>query len=200
MVLLRRFASFIFIVSLCGLSASAAEPQSSEGYDYRVLSTTKTSTMEKEMNEAASAGFRMEKVMGGQTAVGGSEVVVIMAKPKSQKGSVSYAYKLLATKKTSTMQKELQEVGDEGFDYKDQTVFNSAFGGDEVVVILEADRSISSKIRYEYKLLATTKTSTMEKELQEAGDAGFKFVGVTVSKTSFGGKEIVSILRREGAR
>ena len=152
------------------------------------------------MNEAAAAGFRMEKVMGGQTAVGGSEVVVIMAKPKSQKGAVNYAYKLLAAKKTSTMQKELQEVGDEGFDYKDQTVFSSSFGGDEVVVILEADRSSSSKIRYEYKLLATTKTSTMEKELQEAGDAGFKFVGVTVSKTSFGGKEIVSILRREGAR
>jgi hypothetical protein len=201
MVLVRRFASFIFILSLCVLCAIAAEPPtSSEGYDYRVLATTKTSTMEKEMNEAAAVGFHMEKVMGGQTAVGGSEVVVIMAKPKSQKSSVSYAYKLLATKKTSTMQKELQEVGDEGFDYKDQTVFNSAFGGDEVVVILEADRSSSSKIRYEYKLLATTKTSTMEKELQEAGDDGFKFVGVTVSKTSFGGKEIVSILRREGAR
>src|SRR5215467_877687 len=37
----------------------------------------------------------------------------------------------------------------------------------------------------------------MQKELQEAGDAGFKFVGVTVAKTAFGGKEVVSILRKE---
>ena len=51
-----------------------------------------------------------------------------------------------------------------------------------------------------YRLLATNKTSTMQKELQQAGDAGFKFVGVTVSKTAFGGKEIVSILRKEVAK
>ena len=37
----------------------------------------------------------------------------------------------------------------------------------------------------------------MQKELQEAGDAGFKFVGVTVSKTAFGGNEVVSVLRKE---
>jgi hypothetical protein len=65
-----------------------------------------------------------------------------------------------------------------------------------VVAILELDREATSKVKYEYKLLATSKTSTMQKELQEAGDAGFKFVGITVSKTAFGGKEVVSILRR----
>jgi hypothetical protein len=46
--------------------------------EYRVLSTTRTSTMQKEMQEAADAGFRFADVMGGSTAMGGSEVVVIM--------------------------------------------------------------------------------------------------------------------------
>ena len=78
-----------------------------------------------------------------------------------------------------------------------QTVFGSLFGGDEVVVILELDRENRSKARYEYKLLATNRTSTMQRELQEAGEAGFKFVGVTVSKTRFGGREVVSILLKE---
>jgi len=170
-----------------------------EAYEYRVLATNKTSTMEKELNQAADAGYRMEKAMGGGTAWGGSEVVIVMAKNRSESSRAGrYAYKLLATNKTSTMQKELQEAGNEGFDYKDQTVFDSAFGGTEVVVILELDRARkSSKVRYEYKLLATQKTSTMQKELQEAGNAGFKFVGVTVAKTAFGGKEVVSILRKE---
>jgi len=168
-----------------------------EVFEYRVLATNKTSTMEKELNQAADAGYRIEKAMGGGTAWGGSEVVVVMAKNKSESSTGRYAYKLLATNKTGTMQKELEEAGSEGFDYKDQTVFDSAFGGTEVVVILELDRARKSKVRYEYKLLATQKTSTMQKELQEAGNAGFKFVGVTVSKTAFGGKEVVSILRKE---
>jgi hypothetical protein len=36
----------------------------------------------------------------------------------------------------------------------------------------------------------------MEKELREAAQQGFMFVGVTVSKTHFGGTEVVTILRR----
>jgi hypothetical protein len=166
-------------------------------YDYRVLATNKTSTMEKELNEAAEAGYRFEHAMGGNTGFGGSEVVSILTKSKTDTATARYAYKLLATNKTSTMEKELQEAGNEGYDYKDQTVFKSTFGGEEVVVILELDRDSKSKARYEYKLLATKRTSTMQKELQEAGDAGFRFVGVTVSKTAFGGTEVVSILRKE---
>jgi hypothetical protein len=178
------------------LSVTFAYP-AADLYDYKVLATTKTSTMQKELNEAADEGFRLEKTMGGDTAYGGSEVLTIMAKEKSSTAKARYAYKLLATNKTSTMQKELNEAGAEGFEYKDQTVFNSTFGGNEVVVILELDRDANPKVRYEYKLLATSRTSTMQKELQEAGATGFKFVGVTVSKTAFGGKEVVSILRKD---
>ena len=117
-------------------------------------------------------------------------------KSPSEKGR--FAYKLLATNKTSTMQKELQEAGDEGFEYKGQTVYKSTFGGQEVVTILELDRTIKNRPRYEYRLLATKKTSTMQKELQEAGSEGFEFVGVTVGETAMAGHEVVSILRRMG--
>ena len=147
------------------------------------------------MNEAAEAGFQFSGVMGGETAFGGSEVVTIMLrKPSSEKGR--FAYALLATSKTSTMQKELQQAGNEGYEYKGQTVYKSAFGGKEVVTILELDRTMKAHPRYEYRLLATTKTSTMQKELQQAGADGFEFVGVTVGDTALGGAEVVSILRR----
>jgi hypothetical protein len=162
--------------------------------EYKVLSTTKTSTMQKEMQEASEAGFRFAAVMGGSTAMGGSEVVVIMTK-EGKAGA--YEYRLLATNKTSTMQKELQEAGDAGFEYKGQTAFKSAFGGKEVVTILEREKDVKASTRYEYRLLATSKTSTMQKELAEAGDQGFEFVGMTVAKTLIGGDEVVSILRRK---
>jgi len=198
---MRRGFAWLIVMACLGFGPTLLPAQeSADGYSFRVLATNKTSTMQKEMNEAAEAGYRFEKAMGGNT-LGGSEVVVIMSKNKNAPAGPRYAYKLLATNKTGTMQKELQEVGAEGFDYKDQTVFDTSFGGgSEVVVILESDRETRSKTRFDYRLLATTKTSTMQKELQEAGDAGFKFVGVTVSKTAFGGKEIVSILRKEVAK
>lgn len=107
-----------------------------------------------------------------------------------------YQYKLVATNKTSTMQRELQEAADQGCDYIGQTVFESMFGGKEVVSILQRDTDIKTPITYEYKLMATKKTSTLEKELQEAGDQGYTVLGMTVAKTLVGGTELVAITRR----
>lgn len=162
-------------------------------FDYRVLATTKTSTMEKEMNEAAAAGFLFSGVMGGETGFGGKEIVVVMTKDAAVPPRRSY--RLLATSRTGTLQKEMQQAGDEGYEYRGQTVYQSALGGHEVVAILERSAESESK-RIEYRLLATSRTSTMQKELQEAGDSGFKFLGVMVGRTALGGKEVVSILQR----
>jgi len=76
-------------------------------------------------------------------------------------------------------------------------VFESAFGGKEVVVILEKDKEGPSG-GYLYKLLATTKTSTMEKELKTIGDQGYEALGMTVGQTAMGGKELVTITRKKG--
>jgi hypothetical protein len=174
-------------------SANLAAAQSAIGY--KLLATSKTSTMEKEMNAAAGDGFEFAGVMGGSTAGGGQEVVVVMARQGEAVNS-RFHYKLLATSKTSTMQKEIQLAGDAGYKYEGQTVFQSTFGGEEVVVILERDRQATPAL-HEYQLLAASKTSTMEKELAEAGRAGFQFVGMTVSKTAMGGSEVLVITRRE---
>jgi hypothetical protein len=164
-------------------------------YSYRVLATNKTSTMEKEMNEAAATGFIVAATMGGETAFGGNEAVVVMIKDPSKTTEQKRFYKLLATSKTSTMQKEMQQAADEGYAYIGQTVFKSTFGGQEVCVIMERDLAKSSR-KLQYKLLATSKTSTMQKELIEAGDVGFYIKGMTVAKTAFGGTELVSILEK----
>jgi hypothetical protein len=180
---------------LCAVpGASFAQTTAGIGIEYHVVATSKTSTMEKELNEAAERGFRFSDVMGGETAFGGSEVVAVMAKPAGTKAG-NFSYRLLATNKTSTMQKELQDASNAGFQYRGQTVFKTTFGGDEVVCILERDGA-ALKDQIDYRLVATSKTSTLGKELQQAGAAGYAVVGMTVGKTAFGGNELVAITRR----
>jgi hypothetical protein len=182
--------TFACVVACTLLFPSFASPQASN--TYRVLATSKTSTMQKEMQDAGAAGFRYAAVMGGETAIGGKEVVVVMQKAGSD--ASRYEYRLLATSKTSTMQKEMQDAADVGFSYAGQTVFESLFGGKEVVVILERTPDAAKAPRFEYRLLATSKTSTLEKELTGAGP--FEVVGMTVGKTLVGGTELVAITRR----
>jgi len=63
-------------------------------------------------------------------------------------------------------------------------------------VIMERDPD-APPIRRVFRLLATSKTSTMQKELREAGEAGFRLLDLTVSKTAFKGSEVVPILGKE---
>lgn len=196
---MARVVSAILTTALVAvvLSGDAITAQVTAATEARVLATNKTSTMEKELNDAAEAGFRFVTAMGGETAIGGKEVVAIMSRTAgTERGR--FAYKLLATNRTSTMERELREAAAAGFEYRAQTIFDSLLGGQEVVVILERDKD--STERSDYKLLATSRTSTLEKELLEAGTAGYAVIGLTVAKTAIGGKELVAIVKRAASR
>ncbi len=73
-VALSRAMAVLVIVHLFTPELISAQ----EAIDYRLLATSRTSTMEKEMNEAAEAGFRVKALMGGETAFGGEEAIVVM--------------------------------------------------------------------------------------------------------------------------
>jgi hypothetical protein len=169
-------------------------PAFAQGIEYKLLATSKTSTMEKEMNEVGAMGYKFVSVMGGETAIGGKEVVVLL-----QKGGTTpegkYRYKLLATNRTGTMQKEMSAAALDGYDYVGQTVFESVFGGEEVVSIVE--RGAAAESEYVYKLVATSKTSTLQKEINQLGGDGFSALGMTVGKTALGGNELVVITRKK---
>src|SRR5262245_13230885 len=109
----RSVVALLFSAALFAFEAPA-------NIDYRLLATSKTSTMEKEMNDVASAGYKFSAVMGGETAFGGKETVVVMerAEPDSAPPRL---YKLLATNKTSTLEKEMNQAGSEGFMFKGVT-------------------------------------------------------------------------------
>jgi hypothetical protein len=121
-------------------------------------------------------------------AAGGSVAEEIAQQPVRE-------YLLLATNRTSTLEEELNEAADAGYRFREVMGGGTAFGGDEAVAIME--RVDGAEPRYEYKLLATKRTSTMQKEAQEAADAGFQYRGQTVFSSMFGGDEVVLIMERD---
>lgn len=101
---------------------------------FKLLATSRTGTMEDELNEAGAQGYRFAGTQGGETAFGGREAVVVMQlDPEGGR----FRYILLATSRTGTMEEELNEAPRE-FNFVGMTVFQSAFGGREAAVILEA--------------------------------------------------------------
>lgn len=185
-----------FLLPLCMIAAGPIDNETAN--EYRLLATTQTSTMQKEMNKAAAQGFRFSGMMGGETTFGGKEIVVAMERSTVSGDEKRFEYVLLATSKTSTMQKELRAAGEKGYVYAGQSVAETVWGaldGKEVVVVLERPAG-KTLTRYIYKLLATKWTRTMNKELNRAGSMGFKLQGLTVSQTSFGGREVVAILMK----
>jgi hypothetical protein len=192
-VLTIILAGAVFTGMALAIPARAGAQSEPSIVEYRLLATTRTGTMQREMNDAAEAGYRFGAFMGGETAFGGNEVVAVMTRHAGDAGR--YAYKLLATSRTSTMQRELQDASDAGYEYRAQTIFEGGFAGQEVVLVLERDKD-APEVRYEYLLLATSKTGTMQKELTDAGRSRFDLVGMTVGETAMGGREVVAITRR----
>src|SRR2546423_6655075 len=104
----KKCTGSVLLIAAVSLAMSVSAHAADTPLDYRILATSKTSTMEKELNEAAADGYRFAKAMGGKSANGGQEVIVAMVKESAVSGTGAFKYKLLATNKTSTMQKEMQ--------------------------------------------------------------------------------------------
>ncbi len=61
---------------------------------FLLLATSRTGTMEEELNEAGASGYRFAATQGGETAFGGREAVVVMERDPD---GGTYRYILLAT-------------------------------------------------------------------------------------------------------
>ena len=161
---------------LCALSAAAAaqeKPREKErvvidpDQNYLVLSTKRIQTMEKELDEAAAKGFRV--LYGGPTE---SFDMAIFLQRVTQPGQPTYAYKLLATSRVKTMQKELNEAATGGFRMLPRTaIFKQGLFTAELVMLME--RSPQADKHYEYKLVTAGKESKLHKKIEAAMAEGF---------------------------
>lgn len=162
-------------------------------FDYRFLSTQREKTMQKELDAAVSEGFTpLEMIFGEDTntfsVLFGSgfnfKATVIMSRaannPGAEMGKREYRY--LSTAKVSTMEKELNQLAKEGFEFQLTSIGS---------LTIMARPLNDQTPRYEYKLLATRRTGTMQKELTETGQQGYQFLGAS---TGAGG--LVSVMER----
>lgn len=168
----RRMGFLLVFIVAVVFAAFSQSPQIEPDQKYLLLATTRTSTMQKELDAAAAQGFRI--VAGSPTS--GAEMVVLLE--RTAKAPNTYKYKLLATNQTGTMQKELDATAAEGYQLLPRTMIakQQVFIGPEIVVVLE--KAPQSTAHYQYRLLATSRTSTMQKEILQAINDGFQIAGI----------------------
>ncbi len=183
----RAFSVLLLFVVLSIASASSQDPKIDPGQRYLLLATSATLTMQAELDKAAAQGFR---IVAG-TSRGNSEIVIVLE--RKGKPAESVDYKLVATMETPTFQKEVRELAAQGYRAVPRTFISKphVMAGPEIVVIME--RSPNSAKRFDYLLLATTLTSTLEKEWAEAAGQGYQLVGMLTRG------ELMVLLEREAA-
>lgn len=169
----------LFTLSFFAAEAAAQNVKIEPNQKYLLLATKKTGTMQKELDEVSEKGFRV--LVGSPTS--GVEMAIFLERVVSDPTRMNtFRYKLLATSRTGTMQKELNEAATEGFRLLPRTMLAkkdiSMFRSDDSEVVVLMERDPTSTKRYEYKLLATSRTGTLQKEVSEAMAAGFTLAGL----------------------
>ena len=154
----------------------------SQDITYRVLTAQTNSTLEEELNKAATEGFRLEALIWE-----GQEILVSRS---TENSSPKYEYKLVqvgSSKLTGQvdcekLEEKINETASSGYIFKDITrnMPGRVIIGKEgmgAMAAMERDRN-GTETRYVYRLIGNmTDEKTMKKLLQEAADNGFQYVG-----------------------
>jgi hypothetical protein len=167
----------LFIFAILSVNVAFAQSQNAPGavtlkpsQEFRFISTTKTATFEKELNDWAGKGLRFVSLAKAfnVTGLGG-----LLAREKEGE-SPKYEYKVLATNRLGTMKKELEAAAAEGFEFRGITSQEKSlpFTYPETIMIMERPVG-ESKRRFDYKFVSTQREKTAQKELDAAVSEGY---------------------------
>lgn len=135
--------------------------------NYLVLSTKKIKTIEKEIEEVAGKGFR---VLYGAPTQQFDMALLLQRVPEA--AETPYSYKVMATVRNKTMEKEINEAGGQGYRLLPRTViFKQGFFVNELVMLME--REPKSKKSYVYHLITASKETKLHKKIEESMAEGF---------------------------
>ena len=178
------------------LAASGDPHGGNRAPDYRILATTRVSTMERELNEAAAEGFRLELV-GDDIDSGEGLVDELFALVLGDSRPKRFSYRLVTLKNPGAMEEELARAltsaAANGFRYRG--LVQAPLGG-HAVVVLEQDADAEAA-PLEYLVLATTRLSTLERELEEAASLGYRVMALTMNGGgAFDSNDRIAVLTR----
>ena len=136
------------------------------------------------LSEASKLGFRIV-----EASPGSNELVYLLKRADAP--DEGHDYKLLATTKIDTMEKELNAEAQAGYRLVPVTMMSKKgmFGRREMVVVLQP--AAGEKL-YEYRLVGTSRTGTLQKEITEFEQQGYNltFVATINEHTAIMEREI----------
>jgi hypothetical protein len=163
-------------IAFLAFSAAAVVEAQEAADKYVLLATERTGTMQREIDDAAAKGFRVF----GASPNDGSEVIIFL-----EKSNDKYQYRLVAATRIETLQREMSEAAGDGYHIVPRAVTRK---GDELLVLME--KGPGGPARSQYRVLATERTATLQKEIAETANDGFSLIAV--AKTG----EHIAILER----
>jgi hypothetical protein len=163
--------------------------ESSKDYSppFLVLTTRKTGRMQKELNAAASNGFRLVSGAASQGSERRNEIMYALE--KQARDAPKPEYLLLATGKRSTLEREMNEAAGRGFRLHPRSMATVArMIGTEIVTVMEKARSPEP---LHYKVLGTKRIEALEKELGDAAADGYELAAFRIR-----GQEPIAVMQR----
>ena len=163
---MRHMARIVAVLLSSGVVLSA-QLKISPDQRYVALMTIKTSTLQKELDQASAGGF--EVVMANTLGV---------LMKRAPAGDARTEYHLTAVERIATLEKELNAATQKGFVVVPGTVTKA---GDETIVL---SRRTSSGDRYSYRVLKSD--DAVENNLRDMASKGFSPVGAFLQQSGFG--------------
>src|SRR5215470_8171202 len=171
-----RFALAIcfFIPPIAAYSQTIGQTASAKinAPEFRAISTKQLATFEKELSELAGQGFRLERLLESFTIF---YQAALLSRLQTEGGAAKYEYKLLTTRRVTTLEKELEAAAAEGYEVRGIMSAGKPYVGSEMVLVLE--RPVGDKNqRFDYRILSETggKESKFKDNLQKAVSEGYR--------------------------
>ena len=149
---------------------SEAEP-----YAYKVLSTNRISTMQREIDQYATDGYRVVP----RASFG---LFVVLEKPPQPPPSPKYKLVAATAGLTGTMEKRIAQAAQEGFS------ICCVHSGADIVIMQKAlePNAATTNPSPAYVLFTKEQSSAMEKELNQRAASGYRLIAGTQGQTIAG--------------
>lgn len=165
--------SLITILAIASFAFSQEKIKIEDDQSYLLLSTKRIQTMEKELDEVAAKGYHV--LYGAPT----QQFDMSLLLKRNDDPTQVYSYKVLATSRIKTMEKEINDLAKQGYQLLPRTiVFKQGFITAELVMLMEKAPN-SNKI-YEYKLVQGRKETKIHKEIDQGATDGFQPVTMII--------------------
>lgn len=190
------FFGFLLSASASGATTPNQDPLPPK-FEYHLVraSNATEQDIELEFNELGRMGYRYSAGGGGTKNV--TETALAMYRDLNHPFPVKYEYRILVTTRVGTMSRELNEAGKQGYCYCTEFVpLTQSYKGLGVVLEREVGNTTA---KCEYKIIDDGNLATVERQMNEAGRAGFRYGGMKGTSGLFGGGiKVVIMFRRLG--